>query len=288
MRPRIRQGDDLLLSIASSVALGVEATAEILGDDGLDYSLHIPRVVSAATRATENFESAGKSPVNGFINAAYVGYSPGVGVTPQRGQTLAVLQIRRGGSKIYTELSKGYLDPLSALPLGQLEIPSRVPGTGFYHNKALADNIQPADIEHTFGIANTVRRIDGFVWWFHASSDVTDRTLRVSMRDMGDGLPTGLTSGGNSTTKRWPSAGVLTLSADQEGLIYVNAADGKSFAASVDTGAVPTIEDITTQPDPLPYWAQADDVGELFFDVANVSGNDRHSIYIIEEEWVTG
>jgi len=158
-------------------------------------------------------------------------------------------------------------------------------GTGFKDNRAIADDIAPVNIEHTFGETNLLRRIDGFIWYYHASSDVATRTLRVTMRDMGDGLPTGMTSGANTTAAAWPSAGALSLTGDQEGMIYVNAVTGKSFAVSVDNGTG-TIENITTAPDPFPYWAGEADVGELVFTLVDEEGADRHTIYIIEEDWI--
>ncbi len=54
---------------------------------------------------------------------------------------------------------------------------------------------------------------------------------------------------------------------------------------SNDKGAR-TIEDTTTEPIPFPYWAQESDVGEIFFDVESAQAADRHSIYIIREEWI--
>ncbi len=162
---------------------------------------------------------------------------------------------------------------------------SPLEGPGFVHNNRIANDIAPADIEHTLGVANALRRIDGFIWYYHCSSDVASRALRATLRDVGDGLPTGMTSGINTSIKNYPSAGVLTLTANEEGVIYVNAATGKSFAASLDNSAL-TIEDITTEPDPFPYWAQPSDVGELFFLHANEESADRETIYIIEEEWI--
>ncbi len=158
-------------------------------------------------------------------------------------------------------------------------------GTGFKNNRPIADDIAPATITHTLGETNHLRRIDGFIWYYHCSGDVASRALRATVRDLGDGLPTGMTSGIRTSIKNYPSAGVLTLTANEEGVIYVNAATGKSFAASIDDSAL-TIEDITTQPDPFPYWSGEGDVGELFFLLANEEAADRHTIYIIEEDWI--
>ncbi len=216
-------------------------------------------------------------PKNGWIVDAHLD----LGGAIKRGQVYAIGFVLRGGNN--RALMKGYLYDYGPIPLGVFVEP--LDGPGYRGPLAIADNIAPVDIQHTLGIADARRRIDGFAWYYHCSGDVADRTLRASMRDMGSGLPTGMTSGDNTTVKAWPSAGVLTLSANQEGFIYVNANTGKSFAASVDNGVI-TVENITTDPDPFPYWAQEDDVAEIFFNVTLAEAADRHSIYIFQEEWI--
>jgi len=154
-------------------------------------------------------------------------------------------------------------------------------GSGAIQKTALADDVTPVDIEHTLGVTNTLRKITGFIWYYHCSGDVATRTLRASARDLGAGLPTGYTSGANSLAQVWPSAGVLTLTANEEGMIVVN----DQFAVSQDNGT-PTFEDPSSRPNPFPYWAHDDDVGEFFFDVEVAQAADRHSIYMIEERWI--
>lgn len=159
-------------------------------------------------------------------------------------------------------------------------------GTGFVDKRAIADDIAPVDIQHTLGESNLLRRIDGFIWYYHASGDVATRTLRVSLRDLGNGLPTGMTSGANTSIEFQPSAGALSLTQNEEGTIFISSQAGKDgYAASIDNGTL-TKEATSTNPTPFPYWAAEDDVGELFFDVGSANANDRHSIYIIEEDWI--
>ncbi len=155
-------------------------------------------------------------------------------------------------------------------------------GPGFHHSRAIAEDQTPVDIEMDLEIGNQIRRIDGFVWYYHCSGDMADRTIQASLRDPGNGLPTGMTSGANTTVKLWPT---VTLSANQEGYVYVNAVSGKSFSAIGDDGSL-TIADITTAPDPFPYWADESERGELFFNVQLAEVADRHSIYLFEEVWM--
>lgn len=228
-------------------------------------------------RTNQNFRSDAAVPFDMEVLSAQVSHTGGGAV--KRGQLFLHLHTENRGPS----LCFGYTHEGHPVPLGLFE--SSISGRGFKENRELANDVVPADIEVTLATNNALRRIDGFVWYWHCSSDVASRVARVSLRDMGNGLPTGMTSGANTSVKLWPSAAALTLTANEEGMIYVNAAEGKSFAASLDNGTL-TIEDITTQPDPFPYWAQESDVAELFFDVSVAQPADRHSVYLFQEEWI--
>ncbi len=221
--------------------------------------------------ASEEVTKAGE-----IIDAGVTGGFGGI----KRGEFYAFLTLQSDINKI---LCEGYLYETVGLQLGMHV--ENLGGPGARRVTVVANNVAPVDIQRTLSSPNARRRIDGFAWYYHCSGDVADRTLRASMRDLGDGLPTGMTSGDNTTVKAWPSAGVLTLSANQEGVIYANANTGKSFSMSNDNAA-PTIEDITTNPDPFPYWAGEGDVGEIFFNVTLSEAADRHSIYLFQEEWI--
>lgn len=199
----------------------------------------------------------------------------------KRGEFYCLLSLQK--ADIGVLICKGYKYENNWLGVG--EFSESLSGPGLRRLLVVADDIAPADIQTPVGAANTRRRIDGFVWYYHCSGDVATRTLRATLRDLGDGLPTGMTSGDFTTLSAWPSAGVLTLTANEEGLIYVNANTGKSFSVSNDAGTR-TIEDITTVPDPFPYWVTDDDVGEFFFNETTGNANDRHTIYIFMEEWI--
>lgn len=201
----------------------------------------------------------------------------------KRGQFFARASISLGSVQ-ERSLASGYIYHNRSLALGDREEP--IEGKGFIHKNAIADDVTPVDIEHTLGVTAALRRIDGFIWYYHCSSDVANRTLRVSARDFGEGLPTGMTSGGNTLNQVFPSAGVLTLSANEEGMIYVSAQNGSRISVSLDNGVKTTEDTSVAQPLPFPYWASEADVGELFFDVQLAEAADRHSIYIIEEEWI--
>ncbi len=154
---RVHQGDDLILSIASNLALaGVQASAQVIGDDGEDYELKIPELTTASDRAFENFPSQIKSPVSGFINESYIGHA-GSG---RRGQTYANLQLRRGG-RFVGELSKGYLYAAHGLSLGEYEEPGP-PGHGFTRSIDLGDPDADTDYTTQTVPAGALWRLRGF------------------------------------------------------------------------------------------------------------------------------
>ncbi len=181
-------------------------------------------------------------------------------------------------------LGRDYLHPNNQVVLDVFNDTGPGGGNGFIQKRPIADDVAPVDIQASIAATNRIRRIDGFIWYYHCSGDVATRTLRASIRDLGDGLPTGFTSGGNSLAQLWPSAAALSLTANQEGMMVVNG-NGQTFAVTSDTGTA-TWESPVTAPLPFPYWAGEGDVGEFFFDVSAEEAADRHSIYIIQEEWI--
>ncbi len=274
---RVRSGDQFQLVTNSSLDITANASVRVRFDTGIMQDVGLQITSTGSGRLTQFTNSGFLSPgtVRGLSIVA-------TRIAVKRGRVFTSLVTVQGGLQ-RDRLASGYIYDGYGLSLDTFQDP--LEGRGFIQNLAIRDDVAPVDTTHAFGAVNLLRRIDGFIWYYHCSGDSATRTMRASVRDLGDGLPTGMTSGGNTLVKAYPSAGNLSLIADQEGLIYVNANTGKSFAVSVDTG-VQTIEDITTDPDPFPYWATEDEVGELFFDVGSANANDRHSIYIIEEQWI--
>ncbi len=277
----VRQGDGILLNINSGKVITVSGEVTARMKDGTYETLITPQRPTGAAFSEDAFRSVSQfSQIGEVVSAVILSPAPG-----SRGETYARLHSTYGaGGQIRDRLVSGYLYGARNLALGDSKGPRE--GPGFIHPRLVASPASiPIDVQSPLGEPNRLRRIDGFVWYYHCSGDTANRTMRASIRDMGNGLPAGMTSGALTTAKFWPSAAALTLSANEEGMIYVNANTGKSFATSLDNGAA-TIEPITTEPDPLPYWAQEDDVAEILFDVALAEAADRHTIYIFEESWV--
>ena len=55
---------------------------------------------------------------------------------------------------------------------------------------------------------------------------------------------------------------------------------------SVNDNTVLSVRDVGSSPTPFPLTITEDDLAELFFDVASAQVADRHSIYLLQEEWL--
>ncbi len=279
--PYVQAGDQLRLLYTAAVAPNsITGVVTMRNMSGTTYTDVTAVEANFTTGRAQTVKTGGRAPFNGIVVDAQI---TGSGL-PAHGQFFANLEFFR--SNVPRVLVRGYISPNEVPVLGTLVNPGPEGGAGLKENRVIVSDAAPADIQATLAQSNALRRVDGFIWYYHCSSDVASRTLRVTFRDPGDGLPTGMTSGANTTAATWPSAAVLTLTANEEGMIYVNAAEGKiGFAISVDNGSS-TFENPTTNPDPVPYWVHESDTAELFFDVTDEEAADRHTIYIIQEEWL--
>lgn len=278
---RIRQGDFFQVVSVSSLSITLSVLVIVDFDNGRqrEYrtTLETSGARAGASKTFGNIEGPGN------VTRAVAVVEQGA---PQRGEVFVLLRVRDRNTTTVGELFSDYIYGNHVPAFPHVTGPGPGDGAGFIKPRAVADDIAPADIQETLSAQNTLRRIDGFIWYYHASGDVADRQLRVTVRDLGVGLPTGMTSGTLTTAQIWPSAGVLTLSANQEGMMLVSATMGNSFAVTGDNGTR-VFEDVSVaQPLPFPYWANKADVGEFFFDVTDEEAADRHTIYILQEEWI--
>lgn len=263
-------------TISDRADIEVRATVTVMYDDGGIATFPLQATTVASSNSGDDTTGMAK---DGWVIAANVQSTGTVG----RGELWCA--IRYGSTAVFANnrnwVCQGYVYSEHNLTLGLYDDMVGPTGSGYINQRIVANDVAPVDIQTTLAVSNTIRRVRGFIWFYHCSSDVANRTLRASVRDLGVGLPTGMTSGGNTLSQLWPSAAVVTLTANQEGMIMVK----DQFAVSLDNGTA-TWEDPSARPNPFPYWVQDTDVGEFFFDVTDEEAADRHSIYIIEESWV--
>ncbi len=276
-QPYVQAGDQLRLLYTAAVAPNsITGVVTMRNMSGTSYTDVTAVEADFTTGRSQTVKTGGRAPFDGIVVDAQI---TGSGL-PAHGRFFANLEFFR--SNVPRVLTRGYISPNEVPVLGSFGGPGPEDGAGFKENRVIVSDAAPADIQATLAQSNALRRVDGFIWYYHCSSDVATRTLRASIRDLGDGLPTGMTSGFNTTAQVWPSAGTLDLTANEEGMMVVNRL---GFAVTVDAGTR-VFENNTIQPVPFPYWVRESDTAELFFDVTDEEAADRHSIYIIQEEWL--
>ncbi len=278
-RFRVYDRDELRILSVSSAAAILRARVTVEFDDGRFTHYEFEHTSNSnRTLKDDDFGLFGETP--GTIVRAVV--APVTNL--KRGQCFVELAIINQGRTMQL-LAQGYIHDSNTIALDQFVEVGPGGGGGDTAYRTIADDIAPADITTTLAVTNALTRVDGFIWYYHCSGDIADRTLRVFFRNIGLGLPTGMTSGINTTPRAWPNSAALTLSANEEGMIFVNGAAKPAYSAFRDNGVI-TIENNASIPSPFPLWIREDDVAQLFFDVTDEEAADRHSIFLIQESWI--
>ncbi len=153
---------------------------------------------------------------------------------------------------------------------------------GRWYCQTLKSDVVPATFQEVLAITNARRIIWGFVWYYHASGDTATRTMKAALRNVGLALPTGMTEGDKTTP--WSVENIATLTANEEGEHYVIGArnGGDDIQVRVDDGTIA----IGNEPIPFPLMITQEDLAELVFTIGSPHANDRHSIYLLVEEWI--
>ncbi len=131
---------------------------------------------------------------------------------------------------------------------------------------------------------HTTRRILGMTWYYHCSGDVADRTfVQPRVHAPGGAKPTGFTLTGNNAYL-WTFGGDLALTANEEGAFICQ---GKT-ATRIDNGSA-TISNADSNPNPFPFWVRGTDEPDTiirFPAITDGEAADRHSAYVLMEEWI--
>lgn len=267
------------LTVISSKIVTVRARIRVLYDNGMEEDFRPPELTTSGTRINEISDSAEIMKRPGEVIACHVDF---LGVGAKRGQVFAF--VHSGGNVPEQMLARGYLFGNGSLILGQDE--GMLSGKGHLFWDALADDIAPAAVVTKVLAATNARRlIWGFIWYYHSSGDVAGRGLRVLLKDIGLALPTGMTSGSMTTPRKWPTGANLDLTANQEGVIYASGKAQSPFSGIVDN-AVISLEDASSTPLPFPLEVTEEDQATLLFVTTAGEAADRHSIYLLMEEWI--
>ncbi len=271
---RVRPGDHLATSYVSSIVATIRSSARLLYDDGTVDLLTSPGGSVAGARAPGSFISSSVAQKHGWLLDA-VTFLEG-SVIPKRGQLFAQMSV---GPSFGAGIARGYIYDFHALHQGVFEEPGPEGGTGHLQWVALAGDVTPVDVTRELAVTNAIRKIHGFAWYYNCAAEVANRLLDVRMRNVGLALPTGFAADGNPTIF-WVSAQVSLQTGEEGNSIAI----GQRVMTN-DNGTV-VIVDTSTLPSPFPYMVEENDLADLIFDITAAHADDRHSIYLLQEEWV--
>ncbi len=270
-RVRVRQ----FSSVSNIVGFSLRMTKDREGEELLK-----PVTFSAEDTVADRTpqDTAVDVPTGWVQDGTFFQRTPGV----KRGQ--AYVDISLFHFNIPTQrLFTGYLYEGIAFPLGHAVEPGPGGGEGHYRWRAIADDIAPADVTHVLAATNAYRRIYGVVWYYHSSGDVAARVLRALLRAPGPSVPTGFSIG--ETVVNLHSANV-TLTANEEGILFSYKSRGGNGISSRNDNGTLAIEDPNALPQIWPIDVEETDLWEIFFNQTDAEAADRHSIFILEEEWI--
>ncbi len=277
----VQRGDDIRITyIASTAPENVRVRFHVLYDDGSEEDLLLLVSTFTANRTAQSSvrEAGATAKRTGRIVTGIVGF----GGALKRGQFYVTMDLFRGNEAV-ANLCRDYLYSMHTLPLGQFVDPGPGGGEGHLTWRAVADDIAPADITERLAAANAFRRIYGFVWYYHASGDTASRLMRATMRAPGPSIPTGFSINEDVNN---PHSQDITLTANQEGILFAYKSRGGDGFSGRNDNAVLSAESPTSNPVIFPLDITDDDLWEIFFNVTAEEAADRHSIFIHQEEWL--
>jgi len=278
---RVRKDDRLSITFIASVAAVLDARFRVLYDDGSDDDLIINPATAAGTRTVESADGLNRAKANGWV----VGGSATVSaVATKRGQFYAVVSTTDGSA--FTVLCRGYVYDGHGLQDGEFTEPGPGGGEGNLFVTAVASDVAPsATTTYTPAATNRLIHVKGYVWYYDASADAASRVLGAVISQPLGALPTGFA--GTTKDDVWSSL-QLTLTASEEGTLFLTSSikGGKDGYESRNDNGTLTVASVTTNASPFPLEVDENDPVVIVFSVASGSANDRHSIYVLQEEWL--
>ncbi len=117
---------------------------------------------------------------------------------------------------------------------------------------------------------------------------MADRTFNEpALVNLGGATPTGFTTTGNNALF-WNTGGTIALIADQEGAHISLATKGKDGRTVRNDQGVQTILSTAGAPTPWPLLVTEDELALIRFPaISSGEAADRHSAYVLVEEWLS-
>lgn len=264
---RVREGQKLRLHTISTNTSIVGAWARIVYDNGSDDVLWVPESNPSASLVEEDWFSRSVVKDSGWVVAAAV-----TTLNEKRGRQFVTLDMDPFG----VLLLQGYAVQHVPLALGTYREPGPEGGDGDYTVVTVkADGVPVVTTTYALALAQQLRRIHGFVWYYAADGTAATRACSVILRQPFGAVPTGYPAG--IARDVWQPLDV-TLTADQ---------NGSSFASTQGSGqndnGTLTVQSEAT---PFPLTVEEADPIELIFTVPLPQAGDFDAIYVLAENWL--
>ena len=268
-------GDKIRITGAGNTAAALQISVRGRYDDGGKLN-----VLSQHAATTDRTESSTDITADvflkpGLVTSAVVTGPAGI----KRGQVYMRLNVVDGTDRVRGELAAGYVYEGHSLPLGEHIEPGPGGGEGILTIEALASDVAPVAITFTAAATNAFRKLLGWAWYYNASADAATRVLNTEVRRPLGALPTGFATAGASDVFE---VGGPTLTLSEEGTQYVKLEGTTSFV-SLDDNATIALGSTAV---PGPFLIGEGDPMTIIFTPSAANANDRHSLYVLYEEWL--
>ncbi len=268
-----RAGDVIRVSGRASVTTKTELFGRVQYEDGSKDRFEV-LITHAGDRANQLFRTPDQFLQNGFVEALTVD----TGII-KRGEYYMMVAVER--LQHHYPIAASYIG-VPHSPLGFFEDP--LGGKGLMSWRTAIDDVTPASVTVVMAATGAFRRIYGFVWYYNCAAEVANRLLRVFIRRPGTSVPTGFAIGGEVNL---PHSDNLSLQTGEEGILYsYKNRGGDGFSSRNDNGTV-TVESPTTTPQIWPVDVPQDDLFHLRFNITDAHADDRHTILVLQEEWLS-
>ncbi len=273
---RFARGDDFVFRVAGTVATRILAIISVLYDDGGESD--VPLEVLSPTDGSAVSDTSSPVTRGGLVVGCRLDKED-AGI--ERGELYCQVRIGHRPDIEKQGICAGYMYDEHPLNMGTFDEPGPGGGNGKNTPRTWADDVA-GDVDTTLFLSdvNRIRRIDGFVRYYHASGDTATRDMIIRLRDVGSGVPTGFDAGNDRQI--FTIAGPQLI-ANQDGIVYCR---NGLYSITVDNGT-PSVENNTTAPNPFPFWVHEDESPiDLQADISSGHANDRYSAYLFQEEWI--
>ncbi len=275
---RFARGDDFNLRVVGTSGTRISAVLSLLYDDGGETDL--PMQVTSTTDGTIDANAARSSspvPRGGLVVGCHALTTGDV----ERGEAYVQVRIGHRPDILKQGICMGYVYDEHPLNLGDFHEPGPGGGNGKLTPLTWAKDVAgDVDTVQNLDALNRIRRIDGFILYYHASGDTATRDMTIRIRDLGLGVPTGFDAGSDRQIMAFAGP---TLTANQDGIVYMR---NGIYTVTVDETIV-SVSNHTTAPNPFPFWVVEDEVdAHIMADISLGHANDRYSAYVFLEEWI--